>query len=247
MRHIFKMRIKTTLAGILICLFALASTAIAGDYATLNFIGFSNNGRYLAFEEYGVQDGSGFPYSNIYFIETAKNTMAAPSVVVRLDDEYASEKMARARSAALAAKKLRQLGIVRGNTGKHVVSHLINDLTFEKDPFATEVTFAEEIGSMYKQGEYYLKLRPVKVVIKDCEPYDYETLMMDLTLTNKDDNTTRTLQKDTTIPKSRGCAHGYRIQDVYLYKGSIAVFINVFTQGFEGPDMRFMAVSGQYK
>jgi predicted secreted protein len=100
---------------------------------------------------------------------------------------------------------------------------------------------------MYKQGEYDLKLQPVKVTFKACEPYDYETFMMDLTLTNKDDNTTRTLQKDTAMPASRGCAHAYRIQDVYLYKGAIAVFLNVFTQGFEGPDMRFLAVTGNYK
>ena len=241
------MKMRSKIPALFLALFAFACTAFAGDYATLNFIGFSSNGSYMAFEEYGIQDGSGFAYSNIYFIETAKNTMASPMVQVVLEDEFATEKMARARSAARAAKKLKQFGIVRGNTGKHVVSHLINDLTFDKDNLAADVTFAEEIGSMYKQGEFDLKLNPVKIVTKECEPYDYETFMMDLTLTNKDDNSVKTLQKDTTLPKSRGCAHGYRIQDVYLYKGAVAVFISVFTQGFEGPDMRFMAVTGQYK
>jgi predicted secreted protein len=241
------MRTKTILVAAFLAMFILAGTSFGGDYATLNFIGFSANGRYLAFEEYGIQDGSGFAYSNIYFIETAKNTMAAPMVRAVIENDYATEKMARSRSAALAAKKLKQFGIVRGNTGNHVVSHLINDLTFEKDPLATEVTFAEVIGSMYKQGEFDLKLRPVKIVTKDCEPYEYETFMMDLTLTNKDDNSVRTLQKDTTLPKSRGCAHGYRLQDIYLYKEAMVVFINVFTQGFEGPDMRFMAVTGKFK
>lgn len=241
------MRTLTKLAALMLLLLAFAFNAFAGDYATLNFIGFSANGRYLAFEEYGIQDGSGWAYSNIHFIDTAKNVIASPMVRAVLEDENSTEKMARARAAALAAKKLKQFGIVRGNTGKHVVAHLINDLTFEKDNLATEVTFAEEIGSMYKQGEFELKLNPVKIVTKECEPYDYETFMMDLTLKNKDDDTVRTLQKDTTLPQSRGCAHAYRIQDVYMYKGAIAVFINVFTQGFEGPDMRFMAVTGQYK
>ena len=241
------MRTLTKFVVVLVAVLAFSFTAFAGDYASLNFIGFSANGRYLAFEEYGIQDGSGWAYSSIFFIDTAKNAMASPMVKAVLEDENSTEKMARTRAAALAAKKLKQFGIVRGNTGKHVVAHLINDLTFDKDNLATEVTFAEEIGSMYKQGEFELKLNPVKTVTKECEPYDYETFMMDLTLKNNDEDKVMTLQKDTTLPRSRGCAHGYRIQDVYLYKGMVAVFIGVFTQGFEGPDMRFMAVTGQYK
>ncbi|MGE6786024.1 DUF2259 domain-containing protein, partial [Ensifer adhaerens] len=40
---------------------ATASPALAGDYAALQPIGFSADGNVFAFEEYGVQDGSGFP------------------------------------------------------------------------------------------------------------------------------------------------------------------------------------------
>jgi predicted secreted protein len=83
-------------------LFVLAALAVlmfgsivrAGDYANLNFVGFSKDGRYLAFEEYGVQDGSGFPYSSYYFVDVAKNSFAAPSINVRLDNEQATENQA---------------------------------------------------------------------------------------------------------------------------------------------------------
>ena len=40
--------------------------ALAGDAALADFIGFSEDGQTFAFEEYGIQDGSGFAYSTIY-------------------------------------------------------------------------------------------------------------------------------------------------------------------------------------
>ena len=48
-----------------------AASARAGDVAELEILGFSDDGGVFAFEEYGVQDGSGFPYANRYYIDTA--------------------------------------------------------------------------------------------------------------------------------------------------------------------------------
>ncbi len=238
------MRLKIVFSLIFAVVLLLATNCFAGDYATLNVIGFSKDGRYLAFEEYGIQDGSGFPYSNIYFIDTAKNVFAAPRVEVRIDKETATETTARNRSAFLAAKKLKQLGIVKGNTGKLVVSRLITDLTNDDN---NKIMFAEEIGSMYRRGDYELTLKATTVKAKDCEAFEDETKMFELQLANKEDDKVKFLQKDTTLPASRGCAIDYRLQDVYLYKDFVAVFVGVFTRGFEGPDMRFIAVTGKLK
>ncbi|MGQ3280698.1 MAG: DUF2259 domain-containing protein, partial [Shinella sp.] len=41
--------------------------ASAGDFSTFQTLGFSPDGKVYAFEEFGVQDGSGFPYSTVYF------------------------------------------------------------------------------------------------------------------------------------------------------------------------------------
>lgn len=230
-------------------IFLFAANCFAGDYATLNVIGFSKDGRFLAFEEYGTQDGSGFPYSNIYFIDTAKNTYAASRIAVTIEKETVVEINARNRAALLAAKKIKQFGIVKGNVGKLVVSHLMTDLTFdsEADKPSSVIRFAEEIGSMYHRGDYELSLTQIPVKTKECEPFEIETTMLELKLADKENDTSKFLQKDTTLPSSRGCALYYRLQDVYLYKDSIAVFVGVFTQGFEGPDMRFMAVTGKLK
>ena len=50
--------------------FGVWHVAEAGDYADRTILGFSPDGSTFAFEEFGVQDGSGFAYANIYMIDT---------------------------------------------------------------------------------------------------------------------------------------------------------------------------------
>src|SRR5688572_13468042 len=88
------------LIGVLLSLLAVGVRA--GDYAKLNFIGFSKTGKYLAFEEYGVQDGSGFPYSAFYIVNVETNSYVAGPFESRLENEHATEQQARTK-ARLAA------------------------------------------------------------------------------------------------------------------------------------------------
>ena len=71
------MKIKpTTISKILFTLIItllLALPTHAGTFDKLNFIGFSNDGKYMAFETYGISDGSGHGYSKITMINVAKN------------------------------------------------------------------------------------------------------------------------------------------------------------------------------
>ncbi|MEQ1644346.1 MAG: DUF2259 domain-containing protein, partial [Pyrinomonadaceae bacterium] len=79
-----------------------------------------------------------------------------------------------------------------------------------------------------------------------CEQSD-DALKIELTLqdnTQHKDIALQILQKDTSVPEARNCPFGYRIEQVYFYNEGIVVFLNVFSQGFEGPDMRYMAVTG---
>src|SRR5687767_594253 len=119
---------RNLILAALVLLFAVAS-ADAGDFATLNFIGFSKDGKYLAFEEYGVQDGSGFPYSSIYFVDVAKNSYAAPPVNISIENEAMSESQARTRARTRAAATLRRLRIVDRNTGTLLVSRQLTDVS----------------------------------------------------------------------------------------------------------------------
>lgn len=245
------MRNKRTLLPAVVLLLLSAMPALAGDYATLSFIGFSKDGRYLAFEEHGVQDGSGFPYSNIYFIDVEKNSFAAPAVKVRIDRETATEQLARTRARLNAAAALRRLRIVDRNTGTLVVTRLLTDVSvnhFYKEADDTQtVNFAELISSMYRQGDYDLTLKPVEVKTKECDIFDQPIYKLDLTLRDNTAEKTIVLQRDTTLPASRSCPIHYAIQFVYLYDAYIVVFLNSYATGFEGPDMRYLAVTGRFK
>lgn len=239
----------------------LPANIFAGDYATLNFIGFSKDGKYLAFEEYGTQDGSGFPYSNIYFVDVVKNIYAAPPVRKRFDESsmkvFDESKIPGEDAMRLAAKKasaanLRKFRIIEGNTGKLLVARFLTDLNAEKIVPGDEnkdqlVKFTDYRDSSYFENEYELLLKTSEVKIKQCDIFEYPVLKFDLTLKNVRTETEKILQKDNTLPDSRNCPHYYSIQNVYVYENRIAVFLNLYTTGFEGPDMRYMVVTGNYR
>ena len=55
---------STIRLALIILLGVFSLEASAGDTATPQVLGFSADGKVFAFEEYGIQDGSGFPYAN---------------------------------------------------------------------------------------------------------------------------------------------------------------------------------------
>ena len=57
--------------------------ASAGDYADRTILGFSPDGGVFAFEEFGVGDGSGFPYATVYLIDTERDEWV-PGTPVRV-------------------------------------------------------------------------------------------------------------------------------------------------------------------
>jgi predicted secreted protein len=254
------MKSKIFSLWVVLCVLVLTpAEAFAGDYANLRFIGFSADGKYLAFEEYGTGDASGYPFASVYFVDTGKNALVGKPFNLTIENEKATEATAIKRVEALAARKMRELKIVRGNTGKLVVAHLMTDWTYE-DSFVRSGEKAEIIKlndyinpNSPNQYEFYqLTLNPVPIPEDSgvCDGY-YTYYKLELTLdhfhTGEKDMETQVLQKDVNLPKSRGCPYGYRMESVYSYKGKIAVFLNVFTQGFEGPDMRYMVVTGNWR
>ncbi len=96
-----------TLFLIISTLMIQAAPAFSGDFASREILGFSEDGTRFAFEEYGVQDGSGFPYSNIYLIDTTNDNWVAGSPFrARIDEETADIAAARAKSRELAGTNL---------------------------------------------------------------------------------------------------------------------------------------------
>ena len=243
-------QLKTLLLSAIVCLL-FAAFVQAGDYAKLNFIGFSKNGKYLAFEEYGVQDGSGFPYSAFYLVNVETNSYAAGPFGSRIQNETATQQQVRTSARLRAAASMKKFGILERNTGTLVVSRLFTDLTLSKlnNPLSTTqtVNFAEFVDSMYAEGDYELTLDMVKTEVKPCEHEELPVYRIALTLKDNKRDWTNVLQKDATLPPARGCPTRYEMQYVYIYKDNVAVFMNYYTTGFEGPDMRYLVATGKYK
>ncbi len=85
----------------------LAAPAFAGDAANFAALGFSADGRYFGYEEFGVQDGSGFPYSNIFILDVTEDKWVGGSPFrVRLEDESPGLAGVRAEAMQKAGAKL---------------------------------------------------------------------------------------------------------------------------------------------
>ena len=220
-------------------------TAAAGDYAERALYGFSPDGAYFAFEEYGVQDGSGFPYSNVYVVDTAADTWVTGTPVrVRIDNEAAS--LADARSQALeGARQVLQDRLI-GTPGNAVA---VNPAT-ETSANPHFVSFRPRLTLPATGPDYSLTIQEYPLPAADCPEVGQPFQGFRLTLTTPDGQS-RVLNEDQSIPASRRCPLSYGISDVVTYYPEpaaapvIVVMVNVFSVGFEGPDRRFVAVPAQ--
>lgn len=217
----------------------LAAPALAGDRALMDFIGYSDDGRYFAFEEYGIQDGSGFPYSNIYVIDLPADKWVAGSPYrARIETDDATADMARRDARALAAAKLEALDL---SVPADLVAHNGDG---ETGGNAYSLAFGRPGYGLDEPRD--VRTLELEVFAADssepCETYLGErakgyALLLD----------GAQLHRDTTLPRSRGCPLDYRIHGVVMpadWSGLTAgvAIVAVYPFGFEGPDRRFIAV-----
>lgn len=239
---------------IAVAILSLSSLAFAGDAAKLTHIGFSGDGKSYAFMQSGVQDGSGFAYAEIKFLDTASNSYTAKAVSVLQDEEDTISTLADIEDKAIksAEATLKSLEISTSLKGDVLVSRKISDLEARK---LKEVSFSNGpiIGGLSAPA-YKVKLSTSKAkpAAGSFCMEDNSALKLKLELVNLTTKKTTVLQEDKTLPASRGCAHGYEIEDVVVINpdqsselaAKVVVLIRVFTIGFEGEDVRYMAVSG---
>ncbi len=219
-----------------------ATTAFAGDFAERAILGFSPNGAYFAFEEFGIQDGSGFPYANIFVIETATDSWVAGSPIrVRFENDAATVAAARAQAATQAAPLLSSLAI--GTAGRVLASNPPTETS--ANPLAVDFVLYGEAPSA--SPVYSLALEELPLPAADCPDMGVPFMGFRLTLAASPGGVA-VLNHDTRIPGSRRCPLGYGISDVVTYRPPAGdpvaiVLISIFSVGFEGPDRRFLAVA----
>ena len=233
--------------AVLALLLCAAKPANAVDFAERHIFGFSPDGRYFAFEQFGVRDGSGFPYADIFIIDTATDEWVKGSPFrVMLKDGRAQQKWARREAITKAGNMLRELVISK--PGRLLASNPPTELS--ADPHSVTVNTSRLIGGRPKRWTFTLE--ETTFADAHCATFtSVPTKGFSLTA-QREGRAPLKLHEDTSIPKSRNCPWRYAISDVVAYEpdgGSrvIAVLVSVFSHGFEGPDRRFLVVTKRFE
>lgn len=224
-------------------LFALVSLgAQAGDRAEFNALGFSPDGRYFAFEQFGIQDGSGFPYSDIFLIDLDTDDFAGGTPVrARVDDEAAALSAARQEAFGEASEALNAHGIYR----PALPIALRGDGELDDEGLTLSYGIPR-YGLAETLGQYDLSLDIFKAPSAiDCDLFEGEP--MGYALTRASGGETVEIHRDARVPASRRCVVTYKFYGVFIpfesFDNTSAVAVlSVWSHGFEGPDRRFIAL-----
>jgi len=231
-----------------------SAAAFAGDASTFHALGFSENGKYYAFAESGVQDGSGFAYANVAVVEVAKNRFAASRSVVleSMNDEETSP--AEALEKAIKEIRLSRFGIKAGtNLGQDLLVRLPTDFSdYTKNLFSFDYWAEGGASTVIPKYEAVVE---TKDGIDTTDGQHCTDLMgmppqlLKLSIVGRDatNGAVQVMQEDKTLPRSRECTSGYSVSRVTTYKGGLVVALTYSGLGFEGPDYRQMVVTGLFK
>lgn len=232
-------------ASALCFLLMTATAATAADNGERAVLGFSPDGRHFAFEQYGVQDGSGFPYAEIFVVDLETNQWVKGSPFrERLEDEGAPVSAVRAKAAKAAAAMIGQLKIAE--PGEALAAQLPTQAVADRHRLSFDLYYKSQTDQ--KGDDYTLALELVPFPAPaSCYAEDGKQMGFRLTLKDNQTGAEKEVYKDAGIPSSRYCPRDYDISDVTAYRAVSmpqrhVALIGVYTPGFEGVNRRFIAV-----
>jgi predicted secreted protein len=224
----------------------LTSSAAAGDRALIDFIGYSRDERYLAIEEYGVNDGLETAFSNIYIVDLTNGDFAGGSPFRTEADEDEQQPLTEIREKTAKAAKA-------------ALSNLTIDSPVDIDVLVgdgelaarTEIRFGLPVYSTAPaatRGDYILSLKTFDLPQSATCEGSVGTARQGFILSFAGDGPIRELHRDpeTGLPAWRQCPVGYRIYAVVTpHEGGLsggAAIVASYPFGFEGPSRRFVVV-----
>ena len=226
--------------------FLATAGASAGDFSTFQSLGFSPDGKVYAFEEFGVQDGSGFPYSTVYFIDTEKDAyLAGTPIRVRIDGDEAGVDKARSDSYG-KARALFDKHKVLANPGVLAAFNPMGEVGADRK----RIEYLQHAVEPTPGGSYALALDEIPLDLSDkCRDITPDGGKgFRLKLVKRDGAASDTLlHEDKRVPESRNCPLSYQVSGAVTFNplGADPVHIAlvlVRSFGFEGADGRWIAV-----
>lgn len=205
-----------------------------------NIIGFSSDGRWFAFEQFGVEDGSGFPFAELFVLDTLRDEWAKSTPVrVKLNDEGktlhgAFNALRKRGQSILDQKGIKYPADLLASAPITMGGSPVQTLTFKlQHPWGKQVTLRLEtlaVGWL----ESCLGIAPA---LKFSLHISYDSGLQQIAYSDND------------LPRSRGCPVSYSLSDVVTpIWGSgdqsirLVVLVQMQSPGFEGKDVTFLAV-----
>ena len=231
--------------SVLIALCLAPVAAHAGEFSEVRPIGFSADGKVFAFEEFGIQDGSGFAFANRFFIDTTDDSFLPGSTVrIVIEDEAAGIGDARAKAQAQSAA-LEATHDFAANPGTIAAFNPLSEL----DGAAHQLRYTPFSMEPQPFGPYTVRLEEKPLPASPlCQMFGDTSTGFRLALTEINGAPSETLlHDDASVPASRGCPLGYRIGGAITHQAdgvwTHAVLVLVRSQGFEGENGRWIAVT----
>ncbi len=261
---------RIAVAALSIALLLPPGAAQAADAAALKVLGFSPDGRYFGFMQYGPQWDAGRMQTEIVVIDVSRDrfVQGVPlRVTADMRDDSTSDNIEPVLKKFLAYAERRAASLLSA----HKISKPGTLLARDAEARPGEHSSGSE---MPPKGEGTAALAAKHPVLGELK-LKLETKTMDWPKTSRNgthkeagscaeemdpekgvafrltlDQGARSivLQDDKTIPASRNCTIGYGIVEVHAFdrpdgKVTLAVVLGMHTRGFEGADRVFLAVT----
>jgi predicted secreted protein len=208
-------------------------------------LGFSADGRYFAFEQYGEEDGSGAVYSEIAVIDVSSDRFVAGTPVSGNSREDAMMKAAAILQQLGVRRSGDEIGVVALSRPHDVivpkdVNRLIEDAVVEMSP----------APRIFGTGAR-VTLQVAEVEATQCRDRSFEDSVKGFALAlDRPGRGPEILHRDVAIPRSRGCPDRYGLAAAYAMRmpdgaTALAVLVQYFYVAFEGHNRRFLAVTAR--
>jgi predicted secreted protein len=230
-------------------LMALSSREVgAAEESAWAFLGFSDDGGFVAVEIFGVHEDSGAPYSIIRIIDTKANQFVVPPITTCVGQGCDDTKLAKPTQ--------KEVRTINREKAKEALARFRIDINLQGqrtklswkqrahgDPGSGAVGMARETAQFrWLNADWTLVLQEVPAP-NGRDTGNGPPRMIDLRLQKY--GSELILQKDKSIPKSRGTGiYWYELDTMITYNNSVLVVLRYARPGDEGPDVSQLFVTG---
>ncbi len=235
-----------------------SSFGFAEDTSFINFLGFSDDGRYMAFQEAILMDGSGGHYSMIRILDVEDDKYVDSQEKIIAEPE--------AEGVVLPAFTVWVEG-AQNDAEAMLNNYGIKDSNGE----VLHISVAPRISTMNYKGKYigmilskmavnmendpYIKADALKERFETCKAFSFDIaetsaypaensfLGYSVRAFGFDSYTsTQVLHEDKRVPFSRWCPYDYSLNSAFAFGDQVVVLVSYNNFGFEGPDTSFITM-----